>query len=119
MTSEKLDEIGFPVRKLSLKWTQRSTDSALGLPFNFASYGLLLMMVGNETNMIPDELIFSGGDCHIYLNHFDGVRKHIEQESYRLPKVEIKKKPLFDISVEDIVLSDYWSSPKIEMPLSN
>lgn len=119
MTSEKLDEIGFPVRKLSLKWTQRSTDSGLGLPFNFASYGLLLMMVANEVNMIPDELIFSGGDCHIYLNHFDGMNKQMRQESYLLPKVVITKKPIFDITIEDISLSNYQSSPKIEMPLSN
>jgi thymidylate synthase len=120
MTSDKLDELGFPVRKLSLKWTQRSTDSGLGLPFNFASYGLLLMMLANETNMIPDELIFSGGDCHIYLNQFDGIRKNLEQESYPLPKVVLnKERNIFDMVYEDIVLSDYRSSPKVEMPLSN
>ena len=119
MTMEKLDELGFPKRKLSLEWYQRSVDVFLGLPFNIASYGLLLNLLAKEVNMIPDELIFSGGDCHIYLNHIDQCKQQIRQEEYLLPELEIANKSIFDIQFEDIKVINYKSSPSIKGELSN
>lgn len=72
-----LDENKIPKRELSLKWTQRSVDSFLGLPFNIASYGLLLELLAHETNMIAGELIGSLGDTHLYLNHIDQAKEQI------------------------------------------
>ena len=67
------DDIGIPAYGLSLMWQQRSVDSFLGLPFNIASYALLTHMLAQQVGMMPEELIFSGGDCHIYDNHRDPV----------------------------------------------
>jgi len=113
------DERNVPKRTLSLKWIQRSVDCGLGLPFNIASYGLLLHLLAKEVNMVPDELIFSGGDCHIYLNHLEAVTKQLHKETFKLPTIEIANKPIFDITYDDIKLIDYKSSEKIDMPLSN
>jgi thymidylate synthase len=119
LNDEKLDKLGVPKRTISLKFSQRSVDCGLGLPFNLASYGLLLQMLANEVNMVPDELIFSGGDCHIYLNHIEGIKKQFQQETFDLPSIEISKKSLFDIEFSDIKLIGYKSSEKVSMPLSN
>ena len=119
MDHEKLDSVGFPRRKLSLKWTQRSVDSALGLPYNIASYAILLHLLSQEVNMIPDELIFSGGDVHIYLNQIDGVKTQLTQETFNLPKIQIEKKPIFDINTTDINIIEYKCSKAVKMPLSN
>ena len=125
MDHERLDQIGFPKRKLSLKWTQRSCDVPLGIPYNIVSYATLLHLLSREVNMLPDDLIFSGGDCHIYLNQIDGIKKQMEQETYKLPKIEIYKKDnslstsIFDITQDDVKLINYTSSSTIKMPLSN
>jgi thymidylate synthase len=120
MTSEKLDEIGFPVRKLSLKFNMRSNDVFLGLPFNMASYGLILHLLAKEVNMVTDELIFSGGDCHIYLNHLKQCGVQLNQQIFKLPKVSIAKdKSIFNVNYEDIKLLDYQYSPSIKGELSN
>lgn len=119
MSHKKLDILKFPKRKISLKWIQRSVDSPLGLPYNTPSYGLLLMLIGKEVNMIPESLGFSGGDCHIYKNQIDGVRQQLKAETYKLPTIEIEDKSIFDLEYEDIKLIDYKSSPKINFPLSN
>jgi thymidylate synthase len=66
-----------PTRAISLMWNQRSVDTGLGLPFNIASYGLLLEIIAKMVNMVPDELIGNLGDCHIYLNHIDGLKEQI------------------------------------------
>lgn len=116
---EHYDNYNVPKRALSLKWTQRSCDVFLGIPFNIASYGLLLQLLAKEVNMIPDELIFSGGDCHIYLNHLNQCDKQLKQQTYRLPTVEIANKSIFDITYEDIKLVGYESSPAIKGELSN
>jgi thymidylate synthase len=78
-----------PQRAISLMWNQRSVDTPLGLPFNIASYGLLLEIIAKTVNMVPDELIGNLGDCHIYLNQIDGVKEQIgrelsESERYRI-----------------------------------
>lgn len=116
----KLDSLGVPKRTISLKFTMRSTDIFLGLPFNLASYGLLLQMLANEVNMVADELIFSGGDCHIYLNHIEPCKIQLSQKVYDLPKIRINKdKSIFDLDPTDIKLINYESSPAIKGELSN
>ena len=70
----------FPTRAISLMWNQRSVDTFLGLPFNIASYGLLLTMIADEMNMVPDELIGNLGDTHIYLNHIEQAKEQIGRE---------------------------------------
>jgi thymidylate synthase len=75
-----LDEKNIPTRAISLMWNQRSSDTFLGLPFNIASYGLLLEIVAKAVNMIPDELIGNLGDTHLYLNHIEQAKKQISRE---------------------------------------
>jgi thymidylate synthase len=74
---DALDTRNIPTRAISLMWNQRSVDTPLGLPFNIASYGLLLEIIAKTVNMVPDELIGNLGDCHIYLNQIDGVKEQI------------------------------------------
>jgi thymidylate synthase len=76
----KVDEANIPTRAISLMWNQRSIDTFLGLPFNIASYGLLLMMIADEVNMVPDELIGNLGDTHLYLNHIEQAKEQIGSE---------------------------------------
>lgn len=116
---EKLDELGFPKRKLSLEWYQRSVDVGLGLGFNITSYSLLLHLLAKEVNMIPDELIFTGGDCHIYLNHIEGLKKQLNQESYPLPTLKLHNSSLDELEYKDIELVGYKSAPSIKLELSN
>ncbi len=114
-----LDAKGIPRKKLSLKWTMRSIDVPLGLPYNIASYGLLLHLLAKEVNMLPDELIFSGGDAHIYLNQIDGIKQQLHQQTFNLPSVIISNKSIFNIEYGDIELNNYTSSEAIKIPLSN
>lgn len=116
---EKLDSFNVPKRKISLKWTQRSCDVPLGIPYNIASYGLLLHLLGNEVNMVPDKLIFSGGDCHIYLNQIDGVKEQLKNETYKLPKLKLSKTSIDELKYEDIEIVGYKSSKTVKFPLSN
>jgi thymidylate synthase len=158
-----MDELNVPTRAISLMWNQRSCDFPLGIPMNIASYALLLMMIADEVNMVPDELIGNLGDCHIYLNQVDGVKEqigreltHIERieklfetnkdaksllsqeepevissllldelkiptrtrEPYPLPTVHVRD-GIFCSSVNDVILENYQSHPKIYFPLSN
>jgi thymidylate synthase len=76
----KIDWENIPTRAISLMWNQRSVDTFLGLPFNIASYGLLLTMIADEVNMVPDELIGNLGDTHIYLNHIEQVKEQIGRD---------------------------------------
>ena len=82
---------GVPTRAISLMWNQRSCDVPLGIPMNIASYGLLLMMIADEVNMIPEELIGNLGDCHIYLNQMDGVKEQIGREFSYEERLELIK----------------------------
>jgi thymidylate synthase len=79
-------------RAISLMWNQRSVDTFLGLPFNIASYALLLEIIAKEVNMIPDELIGNLGDTHLYLNHIEQAKEQISRTPYELPKVEITER---------------------------
>ena len=138
--------IGIPTRAISLMWNQRSVDTFLGLPFNIASYGLLLEIIAKAVNMVPDELIGNLGDVHLYSNHVEQAKEQIERQPYPLPTLNINTEfwpteggecgegPLDAVAVfnsfqddnfckclleEDIQLSNYQSHPTIKAPLSN
>ena len=121
---ECLDVI--PARSISLMWNQRSVDTFLGLPFNIASYGLLLEIIAKEVNMVPDELIGNLGDVHLYSNHIDQAKEQIIRKPYELPKLKIENDvkfregdclPLY--SNDNFKVENYQSHPTIKAPLSN
>ena len=133
-----LDKHNIPKRAISLMWNQRSVDTFLGLPFNIASYGLLLEIIAKEVGMIPDELIGNLGDVHLYSNHIEQAKEQIGRTPYELPKVEITernwyqhqlvKERLGEKTFSEKILSyrpdcfeliGYESHPKIKAPLSN
>lgn len=121
MSSEgAMQHYNFPIRKLSLKFNMRSTDVPLGLPFNIASYALLLEMLSLECNMISDELIVSLGDAHIYLNQIDGISEQITREPFDLPKLTINKRnTINEYQIDDFKIVDYKYHPTIKIQLSN
>ena len=125
-------------RAISLMWNQRSVDTLLGLPFNIASYGLLLEIIAKEVNMVPDELIGNLGDTHLYLNHIEQAKEQIGRTPYELPTVKITernwymheavKEHLGEKTLDEKLKSyrpdcfeliGYESHPKIKAPLSN
>ena len=108
-------------RYISLMWNQRSVDTFLGLPFNIASYGLLLHIIANEVDMIPDELIGNLGDTHLYLNHIEQAKEQIGREPFDLPqlKTNAKMDGICCNVPDDFVLEGYQSHPAIKAPLSN
>jgi thymidylate synthase len=107
-----------PKRAISLMWNQRSVDTFLGLPFNIASYGLLLLMIADEVEMYPEELIGNLGDTHLYLNHIEQAKEQIKREPFRLPNVHIRD-GIESFMPDDIILENYISHPSIKAPLSN
>jgi len=107
-----------PKRAISLSWNQRSVDTPLGLPFNIASYGLLLTLIAHEVNMIPEELIGNLGDTHIYLNQIDGVNKQLKRNSFALPKIKVSNVDILNGEF-DYEISNYRHEPHIKFPLSN
>jgi len=125
------DAINIPKRAISLMWNQRSVDVPLGLPFNIASYALLLEIIAKCVNMVPEEVIGNLGDCHIYNNQIDGVKEQIPRIPYKLPTLKHMKTDEFykslseDLSLithldnTDFVIENYQSHPAIKMPLSN
>ena len=143
---EPIDYSKFPTRAISLRWDQRSVDVGLGLPFNIASYALLLEIIAKSVNMVPEELIGDLGDCHIYNNHIDGLKEQLTRVPYELPSVNINTEwwptesgecgvgPIDATAVfnsftndhfckclleDDIQLYNYQSHPSIKLPLSN
>jgi thymidylate synthase len=113
-----------PKRAISLMWSQRSCDLFLGIPFNIASYGLLLEIIAKEVNMIPDELIGNLGDVHLYTNHIEQAKEQITRIPFELPTLKFysNKESMDDIShyeIEDFELLDYQSHSTIKAPLSN
>ena len=99
---------------LNLCWTQRSADAALGVPFNIASYALLLELICKEVNMVPGELVGTFSDCHIYENHIDGVKEQLTRTPKNLPRIKLLDKPFFDWTHKDIILEGYDPHPKID-----
>jgi len=102
--------------KLSCQLYQRSADIFLGVPFNIASYALLTHMVAQQCDLEPGDFIWTGGDCHIYSNHFEQVELQLSREPYPYPKLNIKRKPptLFDYEYEDFEIVDYQFHPHIK-----
>ncbi len=102
--------------KLSCKLIQRSADLFLGVPFNIASYSLLTHMVAEQCNLSVGEFIWSGGDCHIYLNHLDQVKEQLSRTPFPLPKLIIQRKTnsIFDYRFEDFEFANYQCHPAIK-----
>jgi len=102
--------------KLSCQLYQRSADSFLGVPFNIASYALLTHMIAQQCELDVGEFIWTGGDCHIYLNHLDQVNLQLSRQPFPLPQLHFKRKPcsLFEFQFDDIEIQDYQSHPHIK-----
>jgi thymidylate synthase len=142
---EDFDKYNVPTRAISLMWNQRSVDTFLGLPFNIASYGLLLEIIAKAVNMVPDELIGNLGDVHLYSNHIDQAREQLTRQMMTMPKLTINTEfwptetgeaglGAIDAAAvfngftsdayckcffEDLQLENYESHPAIKAPLSN
>lgn len=106
--------------KLSCQLYQRSADLFLGVPFNIASYSLLTHMLAQQVGLDVGEFVWTGGDCHIYLNHLDQVREQLSREPYPFPELELKAAPsIFEYKMEDIKASQgYQHHPGIAAPVS-
>jgi len=136
--NQELIDKNVPKRAISLMWNQRSVDTFLGLPFNIASYGLLLEIIAKELNMIPEELTGNLGDTHLYLNHIEQAKEQITRVPYELPTIQITErnwylheavkehmgKKTLDEKLKSyrpdcFELLNYQSHPKIKAPLSN
>ena len=118
MTLTDLDKANVPTRKISLIWNQRSCDVFLGLPFNIASYALLLKLIAAEVNMIPDQLIGNLGDTHLYLNHIEQAKEQISRDPMMLSKLTVSNVNILNGEF-DVSLNDYVCHPTIKAPLSN
>ena len=132
--SEELQSLNIPKRAISLMWNQRSVDTFLGLPFNIASYGLLLEILANEVNMMPEDLIGNLGDVHLYSNHIEQAKEQINREPFKnLPTLKFSPiqlahfehhKDTFEDHIKEsqpyqFTLDGYESHPSIKAPLSN
>ena len=124
-SEDELNKNNVPNRSISLMWTQRSVDTFLGLPFNIASYGLLLEIIAKEVNMVPDELIGNLGDVHLYKNHIDQAKEQLTREPMGLSDVRLRNYENLESllntkdSMKNIQLWHYDSHPLIKAPLSN
>jgi thymidylate synthase len=122
---KECDEFNIPTRAISLMWNQRSVDTFLGLPFNIASYGLLLEIIAKTVNMVPDQLIGNLGDTHLYLNHIEQAKEQIGREPFQLPTLnqfptyEGSRPSIESYVVGDFTLKDYQSHETIKALLSN
>jgi thymidylate synthase len=106
--------------RLSCQLYQRSADVFLGVPFNIASYALLIHMMAQQTSLKPGELVWTGGDCHLYLNHMAQADLQLTREPLPLPRLVIRRKPesLFDYRFEDFELLDYYAHGSIKAPIA-
>jgi len=123
-----LGQVNIPTRAISLMWNQRSVDVFLGLPFNIASYGLLLEMIACEVNMVPEHLIGHLGDTHLYSNHIEQAKEQISRDPLELPTLKMSSGHNFraalngkadEIDLNDFILLGYDPHPTIKAPLSN
>ncbi len=106
--------------RLSCQMYQRSADIFLGVPFNIASYALLTHMVAQQADLEVGEFVWTGGDCHLYMNHLQQVEEQLKREPLPLPRLVIKRKPasLFDYKFEDFEIVGYQSHPAIKAPVA-
>ena len=106
--------------KLSCQLYQRSCDAGLGVPFNIASYALLTHLIADQCNLDVGDFVWTGGDCHVYLNHTEQIAELITRSPYPLPKLVMKRKPdsIFDYRFEDFEIVGYQSHPHIAMPVA-
>jgi thymidylate synthase len=146
LSHSEINQWNVPTRSISLMWNQRSVDTFLGLPFNIASYGLLLEIIAKAVGMVPDELIGNLGDIHLYENHTEQAREQLTRQPYSLPTLNINTEfwptesgeygegPLDAAAVfnrftddnfckclleEDLQLGNYQAHPTIKAHLSN
>jgi thymidylate synthase len=106
--------------KLSCQLYQRSADYFLGVPFNIASYALLLEMVAQQCDLIPGEFVWTGGDVHLYSNHFEQAALQLSREPFALPQLVIQRKPasIFEYTFDDFQIVNYQSHPSIKAPIA-
>lgn len=106
--------------KLSCQLYQRSADYLLGVPFNIASYALLTHMFAQQCDLLPGEFVWTGGDVHLYNNHIDQANLQLSREPYRLPQLNLKRKPatIFEYRFEDFEILNYQSHPAIKAPIA-
>jgi len=106
--------------RLSCQMYQRSADIFLGVPFNVASYALLTHMVAQQCDLAPGEFIWTGGDCHLYLNHLEQAREQLSREPFAAPRLAIGRRPpsIFDYRYEDFEIVGYQSHPHIKAPVA-
>jgi thymidylate synthase len=107
-------------RRLSCQLYQRSADALLGVPFNIASYALLTHMLAQQCELDVGEFIWTGGDCHLYLNHLEQADLQLMRVPFPQPKLVIRRRPpsLFDYSFEDFEILDYHFHPAIKAPIA-
>jgi thymidylate synthase len=119
-SDEELDKLGIPKRAISLMFQMRSVDMFLGYPFDIASYGLLLSMIAQVTNMVPEELISNLGDTHIYSNHLEAVNTLLKNKPYELCQLKLNPniKNINDFRFEDIQFENYKSHATIKAPIA-
>jgi len=104
---------------LSCHLYQRSADLFLGVPFNIASYALLTSMVAQQVGLGVGELVWTGGDCHVYDNHVDQVREQLSREAFPFPRLELRPaSSLFDYTFEDMTVADYRHHPALKAPVA-
>ena len=106
--------------RLSCQLYQRSADVFLGVPFNIASYALLTHMFAQQCGLEPGEFVWTGGDCHLYLNHLDQARLQLSREPFSPPRLNIRRRPptLFDYTFEDFEFVNYQHHPAISAPVA-
>ncbi len=104
--------------RLDCQLYQRSADVALGVPFNIASYALLLSMIAQECDLVPGIFVHTLGDAHIYLNHIDGLNIQLKRSPQLLPQLKIAQKKFFDLTFEDIELINYQHDAFIKFPIA-
>jgi thymidylate synthase len=106
--------------KLSCQLYQRSADTLIGLPYNLLSYSLLTHMIAQQCDLGVGDFVWTGGDCHIYLNHIEQVKLQLTRTPYPLPQLIIKRKPnsIFDYEFEDFEIANYQAHPHIAAPVA-
>ena len=106
--------------RLSCQLYQRSADIFLGVPFNIASYALLTHMLAQQCDLQPGELIWTGGDCHIYNNHLEQAQQQLERTPFAWPTLHLRRRPpsLFDYELQDFEVLNYQHHPAIKAPVA-